>query len=106
MARPSSSQPLVSSIFDRLIDYDPAVSSEPDVSRSQLLVQLRESVRRDLEMLLNTRMSCFEFLDDMDELQYSVINYGIPDFSGSNLVSDREKEKFRLCDRQKKDPIK
>lgn len=95
MVRPSTTQPLVSSIYDRLIDFDPGVSEEPDASRSQFLVQLRESVRRDLENLLNTRIPCFTFSDDMDQLKYSTINYGIPDFSGTNLVSVREREKFR-----------
>jgi len=95
MARPTSTQPLVPSIFDRLIDLNPGVSEEFDMSRSQLLRELRESVRRDLENLLNTRLPCHEFSDDLDQLEFSAINYGIPDFSGNNLASDNEKEKFR-----------
>jgi len=95
MARPSSSQPLVPSIFDRLIDENPGVSEDIDASRSQLLRELRESVRRDLENLLNTRLPCYEFGEEMSQLRYSVVNYGIPDFSGNNLVSSREKEQFR-----------
>ena len=95
MTRISSTRPLVPSIFDRLIDLDPGRSEPSDTSRSQLLKELRESVRRDLESLLNTRIPCHEYSDDMDQLKYSVINYGIPDFFGNNLVSDREKERFR-----------
>ncbi|MFC1751397.1 type VI secretion system baseplate subunit TssE [Pseudomonadota bacterium] len=95
MARPSSTQPLVPSVFDRLIDQNPGVPEDTDTSRSQLLRELRESVRRDLEDLLNTRLPCHKFEEGMEELEYSVINYGIPDFSGNNLVSDREKERFR-----------
>lgn len=95
MARPNSTQPLVPSVFDRLIDQNPGVSEDVDTSRSQLLRELRESVRRDLENLLNTRLPCHKFEEDQKELEYSVINYGIPDFSGNNLVSDREKERFR-----------
>lgn len=95
MARPSSTQPLVSSIYDRLIDNNPEVSEEPGISRSQLLRQLRESVRRDLENLLNTHMPCHESFENMDQLPYSSINYGIADFTGTNLGSIREKEKFR-----------
>lgn len=93
MARPQASQPQVPSIFDRLIDQPG--EGERDATRSQLLSELRESVRRDLENLLNTRLPCNEFSENLDELEYSVINYGIPDFSGINLVSDREKELFR-----------
>lgn len=95
MARPSSSQPLVPSVFDRLIDDNPGVSEDTDSSRSQLLRELRESVRRDLENLLNTRLPCHDFEAGMEQLEYSVVNYGIPDFSGNNLVSSREKEQFR-----------
>ncbi len=95
MVRPSSSQPLVPSVFDRLIDDNPGVSEDTDSSRSQLLRELRESVRRDLENLLNTRLPCHDFEGGMDQLEYSVVNYGIPDFSGNNLVSSREKEQFR-----------
>ena len=95
MARPSSTQPLVPSIFDRLIDQNPGVSEDIDSSPSQLLRELRESVRRDLEELLNTRLPFHMIEEDMEELEYSVINYGIPDFSGNNLVSERENERFR-----------
>ncbi|MCW9013755.1 MAG: type VI secretion system baseplate subunit TssE [Gammaproteobacteria bacterium] len=95
MTRLSSTRPLVPSIFDRLIDQNPGVAESSDLSRSQLLRELRESVRRDLENLLNTRIPCHEFSEEMDQLTYSVINYGIPDFFGNNLVSAREKERFR-----------
>lgn len=95
MARPVSTQLLVPSIFDRLIDLNPGVSEETDLSRSQLLKELRESVRRDLENLMNTHTPCHELPKELEQLRFSAINYGIPDFSGNKLASGREKEQFR-----------
>lgn len=95
MARPSSTQPLIPSIFERLIDLNPNASTEKDKSRTLILKELRESVRRDLEKLMNTRMPCNELPEDLEQLRLSTINYGIPDFSGNKLVSDREKEQYR-----------
>ncbi len=58
MRKPTTTQALTPSIFDRLLDYDPTQKVEPQANRSQVIRELRESVRRDLEFLLNTRQSC------------------------------------------------
>src|SRR5205085_952010 len=50
-----SDQPLVPSVLDRLLDDDPAVTTEPARNRSQMLRELKLSVRRDIESLLNAR---------------------------------------------------
>ena len=50
-----SDQPLVPSVLDRLLDDDPAVTTDPARNRSQLLRDLKLSVRRDIESLLNAR---------------------------------------------------
>ena len=43
------------SLIDRLIDLEPANSSDPPSTRSQSVRQLKLALRRDLEWLLNTR---------------------------------------------------
>lgn len=96
MARPTSTQPLIPSIVDRLIDFEPEKSQETEKSRSQVIKELRESVRRDLENLLNTRLPCMELSEDNIVLDGTVAYYGIPDFSGANLQSGEGRERFRL----------
>lgn len=95
MARPDSTQPLVPSILDRLIDHAPEKTEEPEKSRSQVVRELRESVRRDLENLLNTRLPCMALPRDAADLDGTGAYYGVPDFSGTNLQSGDGRERFR-----------
>jgi len=94
MARPTTTEALTPSIFDRLLDYDPEHQVEVQASRNQIIKDLRESVRRDLEFLLNTRQSCEKLAAEWDHLKYTVINYGLPDYTGANLSSEEDKEEF------------
>jgi type VI secretion system protein ImpF len=72
-------------VLDRLIDDDPTVSREVPKNSVQVLRDLKQSVRRDLENLLNTRCRPVTWSEDLTELESSLVNYGIPDFTGSNL---------------------
>ncbi|HYW71255.1 MAG TPA: type VI secretion system baseplate subunit TssE [Pyrinomonadaceae bacterium] len=65
-------------LFDRL-DLDPEIDDSERPFRILTREQLKASVRRELERLLNTR--CSLSLDQIGEEERSVINYGIPDFS-------------------------
>lgn len=80
------------SIIDRLLDFDPKVSTEAPKSRSQGLRELKQSVRRDIEWLLNTRHSADEVPESLEELNNSMAIYGLPDFTGlsSKNVDDRK----------------
>jgi type VI secretion system protein ImpF len=95
MARPDLDQPLVLSLFDRLIDENPDASHDSSKSRGQHLRELRDSVRRDLENLLNTRHRCLSWPEGSDELELSAVNYGIPDFTGADLASADRRDEFR-----------
>jgi type VI secretion system protein ImpF len=81
----AAEQPLVASLLDRLVDEDPTVSRDPPKNQNQLLRELKQSVRRDLENLLNTRQRCLDLPEDLAELRQSLVNYGIPDFTGSGM---------------------
>ena len=94
MARPKVTQALTPSILDRLLDFDPSRKVEAAISRSQVIKELRESVRRDLEFLLNTRKRCVEDISQWDELEYTVLNYGIPDATGVNIGAEDAREEF------------
>lgn len=95
MAKIRDDQPLVPSVLDRLIDDEPDTNREPPKSRTQVLRELRVSVRRDLENLLNTRQRVVSPPAGLSELQKSLVNYGIPDFKDLTMTSTRGREKLR-----------
>ncbi len=92
MAKIKAEQPLVPSVLDRLLDYEPEVSREPVPGRHQVLRDLKQAVRRDLENLLNTRLRWQTWPSALTELERSLVNYGIPDFAGVNLGTAKDRE--------------
>jgi type VI secretion system protein ImpF len=95
MSRTPSHQPLVPSVLDRLIDDDPASSKESVKQRYQIIRDLKESLKRDLEQLLNTRWRCRQWPPDLNELEVSLVNYGIPDFTGVHFSSKERQEELK-----------
>jgi len=95
MSRINDGQLLVPSLLDRLLDDDPDVIQELPASRSQRIRELKKSVRRDLEQLLNTRVCLRVIPEDCEELRTSLFNYGIPDFGGSSASSPEQHEELR-----------
>ncbi|MEX0712952.1 MAG: type VI secretion system baseplate subunit TssE [Pirellulales bacterium] len=95
MPRVDSQQPLLPSLLDRLIDSEPDVSTEPAWSRSQGLRELKESVKRDLEALLNTRQTLSDLPADFVEAAQSILTYGLPDLTSSSIVSLEDRERLR-----------
>lgn len=94
MARIQPDRPLIPSVLDRLLDSEPEVRREAPRNRTQLLRELKQSVRRDLEYLLNTRVRCAPWPIELKELKQSLVNYGIPDLTGASLGTPREREEF------------
>ncbi|MCC6416938.1 MAG: type VI secretion system baseplate subunit TssE [Gemmataceae bacterium] len=95
MAKVAADQLLVPSVLDRLLDEDPELTREPAKSRHQVLRELKLSVRRDLEHLLNTRRRCVPPPPALTELDESLVNYGLPDFTGLSMTSAEERDEFR-----------
>ena len=72
------------SLLDRLADDEPEKKEESREKRILSFIKLKQSVMRDLEWLLNT--GCLETtqdLDDYPQVKKSVLNYGLPDLSGT-----------------------
>lgn len=88
MAEIRPDQPLMPSVLDRLIDDAPDEQREAPQSRSQVLRELRNSVRRDLENLLNTRRRHGTLPADARELDRSLVTYGVPDLKAFNVTSE------------------
>ncbi len=88
MAELAATERLQPSLLDRLTDNAPTNKTESGEQRVLSYRQLRQSVLRDLGWLLNT--TAFEALQDLSDAPYvarSVVNYGIPALSGTNLSS-------------------
>jgi type VI secretion system protein ImpF len=95
MAKIQPDQPLLPSVLDRLLDDDPTVSRDPPRNRHQVLRELKQSVRRDLEHLLNTRRQPRPLPAGLDELERSLVAYGVPDVTGPTYGSAEGAEHFR-----------
>lgn len=95
MAKVARDQPLVPSVLDRLLDDEPTARRETPRSRTQVLRELRQSVRRDLENLLNTRSRAISWPEDLEDLDLSLVNYGIPDVTGMSFQGQRSREELR-----------
>lgn len=80
MRQPKAIEGARALLFERLVDLDPrAHKEEPHPLRILNKQELKESVRRELGRLLNTRSSTPTPLFGEEEL--TVLDYGIPDFS-------------------------
>ena len=84
--------PVTLSVLDRLIDQEPERKLEVPLSRAQSLRELKAGLRRDMEWLLNTRRTIEEAPASLKELEHSLYNYGLPDFSSLHLRSPNDQE--------------
>ena len=84
------------SIIDRLIDLEPRVSTEPHRARLGGLSDLKMSVRRDLEWLLNTRCLLLHGIEEPpEEVSASLAAYGLPDFTGLGAKDAYEQKRMQ-----------
>lgn len=94
MARIDKKKLLRSSILDRLMDSEPHLQVETGKDQFQKLTQLRQSVRRDLENLLNTRFRVIGPPEEFEHLEQSLLNYGLPDLATVNITTVENKKAF------------
>jgi type VI secretion system protein ImpF len=81
LARAKSEVPITQSLIDRLVDREPWPET-----RTASINMYRESLKRDVEWLLNTRQPVIPELESYPATAASVLNYGLPDihsFDGS-----------------------
>jgi type VI secretion system protein ImpF len=94
MARAQTDLAITLSVLDRLIDREPRNSSEVPLPRAQSVRELKNSLRRDLEWLLNSRRIAIEPPESLRELNRSLYMYGLPDFSAFNIASAKDQGKL------------
>jgi len=83
-------------LLDRLIDDAPDQTRDPTISASESMLALRQSVRRDLESLLNARRTWKSWPSTLTELRVSPVGYGIPDFTSGAFNDPARREELRL----------
>ena len=72
------------SLLDRLADDEPYKKTESREQRVLSFHKLKQSVLRDLQWLLNA--GCLDAVQDLDnypQVKKSVLNFGIPDLTGT-----------------------
>ena len=94
MSRIDKEKKLRPSILDRLFDDEPHNQVEKKLEHHQVLKQLRASIRRDLEYLLNTRFHLIQPSSDLTEVDKSIFNYGLPDLATVNIMDIERRKKF------------
>lgn len=94
MADSNDKRPVLASLLDRLTDDDPDKGQEIPVTGRKLERQLREAIRRDVELFLNTRRRCTPIPEGLNNVEGTIMDYGIPDFLGQTLTGDRRRNQF------------
>jgi len=97
MPRVDSQDPLRPSVLDRLIDYEPDVSTEPAWQRSQSIRQYELGVLRDVEALLNSRQTKPGLSEEFQQVSQSVLTYGLPDFTAAGAGNKDDFEALRIA---------
>lgn len=90
MAKRDANGPVTLSVLDRLIDLDPKTRSEVPLTRAQSLRELKMSLKRDLEWLLNTRKTIEPAPESARETTRSVYHYGFADISSKSVLSGKD----------------
>jgi type VI secretion system protein ImpF len=93
MSEPARNAP--ASILDRLIDLDPGAPRESVPFRLQDIRQVKTSVVRDLENLLNTKWLVAEPPGAFRNLRESLWLYGLRDFSADNPKAPSVRQELR-----------
>jgi type VI secretion system protein ImpF len=84
-------------LFDRLMDVPVRGATSGTVSRMSI-EDLKDSVARDLEALLNTRSAISEeSLKAYPECRRSIVTYGLTDFADRSLSSPDDRAYICMC---------
>ena len=86
---------VVPSLLDRLLDEDPENSRDAMPTRAETVRAYRRAVQRDLEELMNARNPFADLAPEFVEVRRSVLAFGLPDFSTSNVNSPSDQERLR-----------
>ena len=83
-------------LLERLIDDAPDRERDPPMAAAETMQHLRQSVRHELEALLNARRRWRSPPRELSELPNSPLGYGIPDFAAGVFNNQGERDRLRL----------
>ena len=82
------------SLLDRLTDLEPGSAADPPITRDESVRRFRQSVQRDVEVLLNTRRVLLRAPESCPELHASAYEYGLPDTTGIPIATNEGRERL------------
>jgi type VI secretion system protein ImpF len=82
-------------LLDRLMDVHPEREKDRVLAPASTVIELRNSVRRDVEALLNARRPWRSVPDRFATLRVSPLGYGIPDFTAGAFNDKMQQENLR-----------
>ena len=91
MARTKSEILVTQSLIDRLTD----VEQWPE-TRAASIAMYRDSLKRDLEWLLNTRQPVIAEMESFPATAASVLNYGLPDIHSFDGSAGKERNELTV----------
>jgi type VI secretion system protein ImpF len=94
LARPTIVR-LKDSLWDRLTNPDPPPGSGVGISEAGEAERIKDSVRRNLEWLLNAKRPPVDFPEGMVALDPSLMTYGLPDITSLSPGNSLELERFQ-----------
>ncbi|MFC7399185.1 type VI secretion system baseplate subunit TssE [Chelatococcus sp. GCM10030263] len=68
---------------------------QPAQGEARGFARMRDALRAELELILNTRRPCLALPQGAPELARSLIAFGLPDLAGEALVGETDAEHFR-----------
>jgi type VI secretion system protein ImpF len=83
------------SLWEKLTEEMPGLGGQNPLVLTATVQELRESVVRHLEVLINTRYSELDFSPVFEECNSSVLAYGVIDFTTLVLSNPADREKLR-----------
>jgi type VI secretion system protein ImpF len=81
-------------LLDRLLDDEPDNRNDTPLSRAESLRMFRLSVKRDLEWLMNTTRMPIEVPEFCEEVERSVLFYGLPDIASISIQSASDEQRL------------
>lgn len=91
--RPTT-QTLHRSMLDRITDFEPDLLEDRPKTIGKQVQELREHLRRDLEILLNTRRPPITPPKNMTELDNSLVSFGVDGFFTTSLMTSFDRDEF------------
>lgn len=82
------------SVLDRLLDANPDAAQDPPQSLAEQIRDIRESIRRDLEALLNTRCCPLSPPATLGELKDALVSFGVESILSANLATEEAKTRL------------